>query len=189
MPEQEHDILEERIATGPKHWLSGWLGALTAFLIPLVVIAYFLGVFNRPTITVTDTGPYRYVYLPFQGPYYQVDDQLQQLQKLLFSSKIPHGEPLGIFYDDPRKVPEQARHARAGYLIAAGVQVPAGVQVATIPRRRVVKVDIQAHPAIAPIKGYRALNQWMSANGRSIHWPTVEFYGPQRTVSIETPLQ
>lgn len=188
MPRMEEEQIEERIGSGPKHWSSGWLGALLAFVIPLLVIAYFLGIFAKPTVTVTETGPYRYVYLPFQGGYYQVDERLQDLEKSLKLARVPHGGPMGVFYDDPRQVPERARRARAGYFLAPDTPVPADMQVDSIPRRRVVMVQVKAHPAIAPIKAYRALDQWLQANGLPLAWPTLERYGPNKVVTVEMGL-
>lgn len=181
---------EENLSEGSvsrSHWSGGWLGALLAFVLPLMLIAYFLGVFARPQVQVTETGPYRYAYLPFQGPYYLVNDNLQKLKKTLVLERVPHGASLGVFYDDPRKVPEKARHARAGFLLPQDARLPAGVAADVIPRRRVVIVQVEAHPAIAPIKAYRALDEWLKTQGVAMHWPTIERYGPGQTVTLEMP--
>lgn len=170
-----------------RHWSGGWAGALVAFVLPLLMIAYFLGIFAHPQVRIAETGPYRYAYIPFQGPYYQVDDNLQSLKKALVLGRVPHGSPLGIFYDDPRKVPAQSRRGRAGYLLPADAHAPPGIKVDVIPRRRVVMVQVKAHPAIAPIKTYRALDKWAKAQGIPVRWPTVELYGPGDTVTLEMP--
>lgn len=182
---KEKNLVEGSVSR--RHWSGGWVGALLAFVLPLLLIAYFLGVFARPQVQVTETGPYRYAYLPFQGPYYLVNDNLQKLKKTLVLGRVPHGAALGVFYDDPRSVPEKARRARAGFILPMDAQVPAGVASDVIPRRRVVMVQVEAHPAIAPIKTYRALDEWLKTQGVAMHWPTLERYGPGQVVTLEMP--
>lgn len=168
-----------------KHWMAGWKGALIAFLLPLIAIAWFLGVFAQATVSVTEAGPYRYVYVAMKGPYYRIDDALQDLNRELTLKRIPHGTPIGIFYDDPRTVPEKALRSRAGYLLAADVKLPKHLPEDFIPRRRVIQVQVSAHPSIAPIKLYRALEEYAQAQGIPMRSPSLERYGPKRVVTVE----
>lgn len=176
------------IAESPRHWMAGWKGALLAFLLPLLAIAYFLGVFASARVELREAGPYRYAYESMKGPYYRIDDSLQELNRELTLRHIPHGGPIGIFYDDPRKVPEKQRRARAGYLLAADVKLPKDIPEAFVPKRRIVQVQVNAHPALAPIKLYRALDLYLQGQGVAMRWPTLERYGPARVVTLEMAL-
>ena len=172
----------------PKHWMAGWKGAVLAFLLPLLAIAYFLGIFASATVQISEAGPYRYVYTAMKGPYYRIDDSLQDLNRELTLRHIPHGAAIGVFYDDPRQVPEKQRRARAGYLLAADVKLPKNTPEAFVPRRRIIQVQVSAHPAIAPIKLYRALEKHLQGQGMAMRWPTLERYGPARVVTLEMAL-
>lgn len=154
-----------------------WLVILVAFVVPIVFIWWWWGGFSKVEVRTQILGPYRYAYQDFQGNLADAGRAQAQVRAMLTGAGIPVGDSITVLLSDPRKIPQNSQQAQVGYLVAESVrQVPAGLKLATLPRRRVLTATVQAGVLIAPSKAYQALYDHLRARGRDISPPTVEIY-------------
>lgn len=165
-----------------------WFYFALAFLLPVLAILWWWGVFARVTIEVADSGPYRYAYLEAQGSYAKLGDKYGEADLQLRRNGIDPGAQVTVIFDDPRRTPPEQRRARAGYLVPEQASVPAELQVDTVAVRRVLQARVKAHPAIAYGKAYGALLEHAQQRGMSLRLPILEFYD-KGVLTVEMPLE
>lgn len=161
---------------------------LLAFLLPTLLVLWWWGLFRSATIKVAERGPYHYAYLEAQGAYSKLASRQQEVAFELRKQGIAAGSSFTLILDDPRTTKTDERHARTGYLIDTGATPRPPLAVETIPARRVVVVQIKAHPLIAYGKAYGTLLDYSKKQGEGLHMPTVEIYSSS-VLSVEMPLE
>ena len=154
-----------------------WLIILFSFVLPIAFIWWWWGGFNAVQVGEQVTGPYHYAYQDYVGDLADAGKAQAQVRLLLTQDGIPVGDSITVLMTDPRKTREDRQQAQVGYLVADSVRrVPAGVKLATVPRRRVLVATVQAGVMIAPSKAYQALHDYLKGRGQDIRLPTVEVY-------------
>ena len=135
-----------------------WLIILLAFIFPLVFIWWWWGGFNSVQVRQEVTGPYRYAYRDYTGDLVDAAQSQAQVRALLTQAGIPVGDSITVLLTDPRRSRRDRQQAQVGYLVGGKVQqLPAGLKLATLPRRQVLAATVQAGVLIAPSKAYQAL--------------------------------
>lgn len=162
---------------------KNWLPFVLAFVLPMVLVFWWWGGFNRATIVQTVAGPYHYVYAEHIGDYSKIPDIQIKVADALRAQGITPGAPITILYDDPRTTLKSAQRAHVGYLLGRGVAIKAPLQVGDIAARPVLEARVQASMLLAPSTAYQALHDYLKSSGKDIRMPTVEIYVPGKSIN------
>ena len=173
---------------------KNWLPFLLAFILPIVLVFWWWGGFNRAVIEQTVAGPYHYVYADYTGDYGKIPDIQIKVADALRAQGITPGAPITILYDDPRTTLKSRQRARVGYLLAPDVRIKEPLQVSDLAARPVLVARVQASMLLAPSTAYQALHDYLKTRGQDIRMPTVEIYVPGKSInqmgilSVEMPI-
>lgn len=159
-----------------------WPAFLLAFVLPIVLVFWWWGGFNRVQITETETGPYRYAYLDYEGPISNMRKTQRTALNRFKQAGVEAGDTINLIMTDPRASGGKVR-ARVGYMLDETASVPEGLKEDRIPRRAIYAASIQAAILLAPSKAYQALHDTLKPLGREIAMPTVEIYRPSESAS------
>ena len=77
----------------------------------------YMGVFTEIKASEMNVGPYTYVYERFVGPYEDSGAVFSKLYKSLLADGIKTGRAIGIYYDNPKKVPAKELRSDCGCII------------------------------------------------------------------------
>lgn len=162
------------------------LGIAIAVLAILVVsfLAY-LGFFAKYTVSEISTGPYLMAYESFIGPYPETGKIFDKVYKSLKADGIKTKRGLGIYYDDPAKVPAEKLRSDCGVII----ENPDQNLFATIKNKYNVKQIVKAKRMvvefpkknmlsyfIGPMKVYPLFEKHAKAQGYSASTLGIEIY-------------
>lgn len=167
------------------------LGVVSLVLfIGLVISAWYMGAFSSVSIHTGEAGPFNFVYLEHQGPYYQLTNKITQVEKYLTDNKIQYLYSAGIYFDDPAEVAESELKSYGGFIIKDSISVQNPYKFIKIAKRKVVIATIEAHPMIAPFKVYPAFKEWLENNKNiEIVGPSLELYKPGDNIEVHFPYQ
>lgn len=160
---------------------------LTVLIIALVVLGIFLGLFQSVNIRKIQAGPYKIMCLDHIGSYKNICRKIKSVDELLSKNKIKPIAFCGVFYDDPRKIDEDKLRSKGGCIVKEFADIDILEQL-TIPKTEVVSASIKAHPAIAPIKTYPKIEQWLSKNKYKVTGPSLEIYHNSGVVEVQMPI-
>ena len=165
------------------------LGLLIGVTILVAVgILFYIGFFNSVTISRQEKGPYKIVYLPHTGPYYQTAKTIERVKDILQTTAVKAGEPCALYYDDPGKVSQDKLRSRGGVLVKDIVSLKPPLQLEEIPKRLVIVGKIKAHPAFASIKVYPKLHKWLQQQHLKAGVPSLEIYHTNGWVECQLPI-
>lgn len=94
------------------------IGVLITILFVLIVVLFHAGFFAGVSITEKEVGPYTLVYEDFIGAYKntpKVQDKIYN--SLLNDYKIETYKGFGIYYDNPKEVPEEKLRSEIGCIL------------------------------------------------------------------------
>jgi effector-binding domain-containing protein len=166
------------------------VGVVLGVLVILILVgAYNVGLFNRVELQQTTRGPYQIVYLAHTGPYYQIGEKIKQVSTMLQEKNVRTLRACGIFYDDPRTVPQDQLRSKGGFLVEGQVIVEAPYGIDSIAQREVILATVKAHPAVAPLKTYPKMHEWMTQNHYEVVGPGLEIYREGGVIECELPIQ
>jgi hypothetical protein len=178
-----------------KNYLPSLGPFLLAFVLPLLLVFTWWGVFNPVQIEQSFAGPYTYAYLESRGDYSKLPDKSVEASKVLLADGIQAGLPITILYSNPDLVDVGNRRARTGFLVPPGSKVRLPLEIDTVPARPVLIARVQAGSMLAPSRVYAALGKYLQARGEGIRMPTVEIYRASESVmqmgyfSVEVPME
>lgn len=144
----------------------------------------YLGMFSTVAVVEKEMGPYTMVYESFVGPYAQSGQVFERLYKSLKADGIEAEDGIGIYYDDPRKVPANQLRSDCACVLTPDQVVKAQslgpkYRFKTIERSASLVVEFPIRNAmsymIAPMKTYPALAQAAKAKGYTTGAP-YEYY-------------
>lgn len=147
-----------------------------AFLLPLLLVLTWWGLFSSAQVETKEVGGYRYVYLEATGPYSKLGSKAGEIAAMLKAQNIEQGSEITLIYSDPRTVNYKERQARIGFIIPANATPQAPLLVDTIPVRKAIVATIKAHPLLAYGKAYGALLDYLKTHQLQFHLPAVELY-------------
>lgn len=95
--------------------------AIAAIITVLVVAAagflWYMGVFINVKASEMNVGPYTYVYERFVGPYKDSGAVFGKVYKELLADGVKTDRAIGIYYDNPKKVPAKELRSDCGCII------------------------------------------------------------------------
>jgi len=151
-------------------------GISLGIVILIIVVAWWLGAFNRVELVAEERGPHRIICMGHVGPYSEIAGTILEVQDRLKDVADRLEGPCAIYYDDPAKVPKERLRSKGGFLLKGEVEAKGLLDIVTIPRRKVLLGRLKGHPSLAPIKVYPAMAGWMEKHGFVPAGPAVEFY-------------
>ena len=161
---------------------------LIAFLVPVLAVLWWWGLFSSAKVETAERGGYRYAYLEAQGVYSKLGKKRNEVFYELKQQNIEAGAEITLLLTDPRTTPHQQLKANTGFIIASDVTPQAPLKVATIPLRNVAVAEIRAHPLFAYGKAYSALLEYSKTHDATLHLPTLEIFDDSK-LTVEMPLQ
>lgn len=175
-------------ASNPSQLKKQWPYFLLAFVLPVLAILWWWGLFASVSAQETVSPAYRYAYLESQGAYTRIITRRGEVEGVLRQQQAVLKTSITVIYDDPRTTDEDKRQARTGFLINDTLVPREPVLTDTIPSRRVVSVSVKAHPVFAYGKAYSALLEYAEQQGIALHLPTVELYD-NSMLTVQMPLE
>lgn len=136
---------------------------------------------NAPKpVTVREEPAVTVVYLRRQGAFRHIPEALEALYAHLQQHQLtPAGPPIGVFFDDPRSVPEERARWEVRWAVA---ERPAeaepgddGVGVRVLPMRRLaVLTHVGPYDQVGPV--YQQVATWVDDHGYRVVGPPEEAY-------------
>lgn len=165
-----------------------WPYFLLVFLLPILVIFWWWGVFATPGVEMLPRNAVQYAYLVSEGDYSKVEERQYEVRDLLKQQGIAAGQSITLIESDPRTTPASQRRARAGVVVTDGTHVNAPLLEGNLPKRRALVVSARAHPFFAYGKAYGALLNYLKVHGMALSLPVAETTR-DNTLTIEMALQ
>lgn len=166
-----------------KHWPY----FLIVFLIPVVTILWWWGLFSSAKVEIGERGDYYYAYLDAEGPYSKLTSKQDEVLSNLKQQGIAAGAQITLILSDPRSTPYRELNARTGFIIDKDKMPAAPLKIETIPMRKVAIAEIKAHPLFAYGKAYSALIDYSEQHNTTLHLPTLEIV-ESSVLHVEMPL-
>lgn len=157
------------------------------FLVPIVVVLAWWGLFSSATLKVETAPAYDYVYLDAEGPYSKLASKQDEVLFYLNQQKIAHRGSFTLVMTDPRTTPYKSLLARTGFVTEGPVEVKAPLNLGHQDAQRVVAVEIKAHPLLAYGKTYSKLLEYCKQHDMKLKLPTVEIL-EHSVLRVEMPL-
>ncbi|HWU81867.1 MAG TPA: GyrI-like domain-containing protein [Methylophilaceae bacterium] len=161
---------------------------LIVFLVPVIAVLWWWGLFSSAKVEIAERGGYRYAYLDAQGVYSKLGKKRNEVLFTLDQQHIKAGAEITLMLSDPRTTPHEELKAQTGFIIDADATPQAPLKVATIPQRQVAVAEIRAHPLFAYGKAYSALLEYAKIRDTTLHLPTLEIFHDSK-LTVEMPLQ
>ncbi len=103
------------------------------------------------------------VYLEHVGAYDQMGDLFYRLGEYAARNQLT-GDVVGIYYDDPEKVPAASLRSEIGIVVPEGFQPDSGYKVKELPAQKVVYAILKG-PYAEIAKEYPYIFEWMEEKG------------------------
>lgn len=161
---------------------------LLVFLMPLLWVLWWWGLFSQADLKIAERGSYRFTYLEAEGLYSKLSNKQNEVRFELKQQGIAPGAQITMILADPRTTPRDQLRARTGYLIAANATPKPPLKTETIPLRHMVVAQIKAHPVFAYGKTYAALLKYCEQQNIPLRLPTLEI-SQASTLTVEMPLE
>jgi len=152
-----------------------WILIIAAVIVVLLVafLAY-LGAFSPMKAYEDKMGPYTIAYESFTGPYAKTGPVFEKVYNALKAEGIATTRGLGIYYDDPSKVPADKLRSDCGIVIedkdrAKFSRVRRKFKVKKVRKKDCVVVEFPIRNTlsymIGPMKAYPALMKYAEQKG------------------------
>lgn len=153
----------------------------------LLAGAWKAGIFEEPVITVELRGPYHYVYIQKTGDFSNIPNAYKEADDLFKENSLEKGTACGMYLDDPAMVEAEDMRWRVGYLVEDSVAVNTPLEFLSIPNAEYAVASIDAHPMIAPLKTYPALQKWVQTSDYQFTGPAYEIYNEDGIIEVLFP--
>ena len=158
------------------------VAALFGFLV-------YSGLFETVEIKETEMGPFRLAYREHTGDYAKAGEILEEVYTILLKDlKVTTGRGIGIYYDDPKKVPENKLRSEIGCIIEERdapriADIAKKLKVKEIPRQKVMSAEFPHRNTVSLFIGifkvYPAIEDYISRKGYG-HDYSIELYDMPR---------
>jgi effector-binding domain-containing protein len=157
---------------------------------------------NKPaTITTTPTfeattkivGAMTVASIAKKGPYNDVGKTIGELMTWVMTKKIiPKGNPFGVYYDEPGKVPPESMRYEVCLPVSKEIKSDNVIKVKDLPEMEVVStIYMGPYDKVGPT--YGQLMTWVTEKGYVISGPAREIYmsnsSSTPTESLKTEIQ
>lgn len=149
---------------------------IVVVFILLVALLYLAmnGVFTSVEVKEDKMPGFRIVGLEHRGPYEKIGDSFNQIHQLADSCGVPI-KMIGIYFDNPEKVPSDSLRSIAGIIVSENDSLKlsrlGGIVHFSIPPGPAAVADFNTEGKIAMIigamKAYPALTNYMEASGKA----------------------
>jgi hypothetical protein len=162
-------------------WSALGLGVLILLFIGFLT---YMGLFSSLTVVEKEMGPYTLVYDSFVGDYKDTGPVFERVNQALLKEGITATDSIGIYHDDPTKVPADQRRSDCAMLLPEKDlnRVPELQQKYKIMVLEKKKSMVAVFPIkntlsymLGPMKGYKALMDYAGAKGYRLAEP-YEYY-------------
>ncbi len=158
--------------------------AIVGLVLSLVVR---LGGFKTVTISEVDAGPWKTVYKPHLGAYYQIAPIIDEVEKYTRA----HGDPCKLSYgqylDNMDRVPEDRLHSNGGCIVDSTLtSLPADYVSGEIPRSHYVMGEFNGAPSIGPMKVYPRAKRYFEVHKLIEDGAVIEIYQVMDDQSVLT---
>ena len=115
------------------------------------------------------------IYYSFIGPYMQSYDDFPKLMAHIQQNGISMGPySLGVYYDDPEKVPENELRSEIGFMVSEKATETKNYKYKKIPAGTAVSVKYKSMEEIYP--AYKAIAAYIEKEGLKTEGFSVEIY-------------
>jgi len=137
------------------------------------VLAYH-GFFSTYEIAEKEVGPYTLATKRFVGGYYKVGPTMTEVDSWLRENAVTSSKGVGLFYDDPAKVPENELRSDVGNVLENVdeqklAKIKEKFDVKEIVRQKAVVVEFPIKSSLsymlAPIKVYPMISKYWKEKG------------------------
>lgn len=119
----------------------------TVLLLVVVGVLSYHGFFSTPEVREKEIGPYLVAVKRFTGSYYKVGPTMTEVDNWLRENGVNSTKGVGLFYDDPAKVPESHRRSAVGNVLE-------GVDEVTLEKIKEKLELIEIKPSQAVVVDY-----------------------------------
>ena len=145
------------------------------------------------TATVKTAGAMTVASIAKKGPYNDIGKAIGELMTWVIAKKImPKGNPFGLFYDEPGKVPAESMRYEVCLPVSKEVVSDKVIKVKELPEMEVVST-IYMGPYDTVGSTYGQLMTWVTEKGYVINGPAREIYmsnpSSTPTESLKTEIQ
>lgn len=157
---------------------------ILVLIIGFVAFLVYMGVFSNPKAYEGVTGPYTMAYEEFVGDYKKSGVVFDKVFKQLKADGIETTRAIGIYFDDPRKVPVDKLRSHCGIVVenkdlGKFAKVKSKYKVKQIKKHKSIIVEFPIKNMmsymIAPMKCYTILVNYAKEKGYQMTMP-FEFY-------------
>lgn len=162
-------------------YLKIGLLVIAGFTIGLTSYALYLGAFHNIEVTEKKAGPFTIVYKNHQGPYHKIGPVFADLNKAMQPLLMRKATLVGLYYDDPARIPEEKLRSAAGVLITTGEasrlgpNLPEGLALRTIPIRRYITASFPFKSNMSYMLGAIRIYPALGAYAEKLNLPEVEY--------------
>lgn len=158
------------------------------FLLPVIAMLSWWGLFSSASLEEGISPAYDYVYLDAEGPYSKLSSKQNEVLFYMKQQNIAHGASISIVLTDPRTTSYKALLARAGFVVDHVVEVKEPLKLGHIDPQKVAIAQIKAHPLLAYGKTYSVLLDYCKKHDIKLQLPTVEIFD-HSVLRVEMPLE
>ncbi len=150
------------------------LGILGIIVICIVAFLGYMGVLTTPEASERITGPYTFVYEEFIGPYMDSGPVFDKVFKAVEKEGVKTTKGMGIYFDDPREVPEEKLRSQCGVVVeekdsGRTPELEKKFNIKRIKRHESIVVEFPVKNAlsymIGPMKCYSVLMEYAKEKG------------------------
>ncbi len=153
-------------------------GLAILVVIFLIFIAVKSGLFKPVTWRdAKDLGPFSVLYMEHWGPYHQIIDDLQKVERWVQAQNKTCLQTYAEFLDDPQTTEHARMRSHVGCLVDqkfAGI--PDDFKQKIVPKRKYLQAFFQGSPAIGPLKVYSGLTGQIETRKLKFLGAPVELY-------------
>ena len=127
-------------------------------------------------IEVKDSTATKVVYLEYVGNYAEIGKKFEELMKYAMENKLEmSGPPIGMYFDDPAKVPPDKTRAEVCVPVKGEPKVTEPYKVKEIPAGKVASTVMKG-PYEEIAKSYGDIFKWIGENKFKVDGPLSEIY-------------
>ncbi|MFC1501142.1 hypothetical protein ACFL58_01675 [Elusimicrobiota bacterium] len=161
------------------------LTALAVAATGLMVFLWYMDMFSKPVISERVIGPYTIAYEDYMGPYKNTGKVFETVYNNLMADGIETTKGLGIYYDDPQKVPAEKLRSRCGSVVEENdipklMLMEKKYNIATINQAQSVVIEFPIKNNLSymmgPMKNYPVLTKYAKAREYQLNSLAYELY-------------
>lgn len=150
----------------------GFLFALA--IIYLSYTSFYLGFFKSVEVKPRHTASFKMIYQEHVGPYHEILESIEEIEKYLGEQNIPCNRSFGQFLDDPNTVAQERLRSHVGCLVYS--KIDSKFQYKELPARSYAYAKFDGSPAIGPYKVYPKVEETIQSNKLEKDGPVLEVY-------------